>query len=135
MTRYAPTGGIVPWSAGLVGRFHMEREHLVRLDPGEQRAGVEEALPFRAVARNIDVEERLPELGVLLAAHVDGNGASVDGHGELLAREMRGADVRPSLDVAEPDRIGRGAEVERAAEEDPVHGPDDRAAVGGGGGE
>ena len=46
-----------------------------------------------------------------------------------------GADGRPRADVAEAHGVGRRAEHERAAEEDRVDRADDRAAVGGRGGE
>ena len=47
-----------------------------------------------------------------------GHGATVDRDRELLAGQVRRAHVRAGADVAEAHRVGRRAEVERAAVED-----------------
>src|SRR5919198_4357711 len=87
-------------------RSHVEREHPVGVDPRIERAGVEELLPLRAVARDVDVEQCLSELRALLAADVDRDGAAVDGDRQLLAGKMGRADLRPRADVAEAHGIG-----------------------------
>ena len=83
---------------GLVEARRLGRvgEHPLGVDPRVHRAGVQEVrLPLRPVARDVDVEQRLAQLGALRLADVDGHGAAVDRDRELLARHVRRADVRP----------------------------------------
>src|SRR5437763_9474201 len=84
---------------------HVECEHPVRLDPGIQGSGVEERLPLRAVAGHVDLQQRLAETRVLAAPDVQRDGSTVNGDGELFAREVCGADLRALSDVTEAHRV------------------------------
>ncbi len=118
-------------SVDLVGVSHLEGEHAVGVDAHVHRPAVEELLPIRAVAGHVHLEQRFAQA----AGDLDRDRAAVDGDRELLAREMRGADLRAGQQVAVSDRVGSGPEVKRTAVEDPVQRSGDRATVGGHGGD
>src|SRR5215831_11611359 len=84
-------------------RRHREGEHLGGVDPRVHRARVQEALPLRAVAGHVDLQQGPPEAGVPLAGDVDRDGAPVNRDGELLTRQMSGADLGPHADVPEAE--------------------------------
>src|SRR4051812_33373859 len=113
---------VPPAASGRLGRawLHVEPEHPLRVDTRVDRTRVEEFVrPLLAVARDVDVDERLPETGVRLAADVQLGHTPMNGHGQFLARQMGRADVGPLTDVAEAHRVGRRAEMKCAAVEDP----------------
>jgi hypothetical protein len=55
--------------------------------------------------------------------------AAVHGDRELLARKMRRTNKRTLAQVANPQRVVRGTEVERTTKADPVDGPHERTSV------
>jgi hypothetical protein len=87
-----------PWH--LSCRLHGVREHPLGVDPGVDRAGVQERRPALPIAGDVDVEQRLPQRA---ARDVDRLRAPVHGDRQLLAGEVRGADGRPLRDVPEAD--------------------------------
>src|SRR5215475_12710085 len=63
---------------------HRKGEHPVGVDPRVHRARIQELLPLRAVAGDVDLQQGLPEAGVPLAGDVDRDGAPVDRDRQLL---------------------------------------------------
>ena len=134
MTRTIRTDGTP--SAVAVATLYEQAEHAVSVDPEVLRrslaeAVLEELLPLGSVSRQVDVEQDLAEALVLGVGEVDPDGSPVDRDGQLLVRHMGGADLGSEPDVAQPDRVPAGSEVERSAIEDPVDWADEGAAVGG----
>jgi hypothetical protein len=70
--------GAEPWAAlGPLG--HVEGEHPLGVDPGIHDPGVQEGRPLRAVARHVDLKQRLPEPGLLGAANINQRGPAMHG--------------------------------------------------------
>ena len=68
-----------------------EREHPPGGDP-HVLGLLHEALPIWAIARHVDVEQRFSETRGLLVGEVNWDSAAVNGHGQMLAGQVRGAD-------------------------------------------
>src|SRR3954469_15328525 len=77
----------------------------------------------------IDVAVVVAQRLLLRSVEVELDGAAVDDEAELLAVGDRATHRGAGADVAGAQRVGRGAEVERAAEEQPVDRADARLAL------
>jgi len=112
-----------------------EGKQLAGGDPRRYR--VDPIQPFRellALQRYVMVKHGLAQLSRVRAMQVRQLGPAMHGHGQLLARHVRGADRRPGGQVPHPHRVPGGTEPERPVQEEAVYRASQWAPVGGHGG-